>query len=1217
MSTAVDNLTDPYLQLSLDGVHLIEASAGTGKTFTLATLFTRLVVEKQLRIGRILAVTFTEAATQELRKRIRQRLQLAARLLGSLEDDHGDAEAQLTRRILRAHVHTSGESRATLQRRLQQAVDEVDLAAIFTIHGFCARVLREHALESGQTFDAPDLLGSERELHEVIAADLWRVYAAEDASLDALTQLWRDPDALAGDLSALLAPQPLLPEAGPVPADPREALAEATLRLSAAIDEALEEAVALLHSAFEQKIFDGRRAKRPSFDKAVATLREGHRAGVWSWDEKQHLHKLLPDSLLGYCKDGHHGKVPHGPVFTALAQLFAAEQDVIQWRRAMAVRLLHTLRGDARNRLLQLKRERRVQSYDDLINGVADALEGPHAEELVQRLRAQYAIALVDEFQDTDDRQWAIFQRVFGDPAGSGERAPALFLIGDPKQAIYGFRGGDVNTYLRAAADAKRAPELDRNFRSRPGVLNAIAQLYGNADASTGGNAFVQPGIAFYRVLPGTTRSDADYQWDGSPAPALRVQVVPANEDGKAFNAEASRRLASDACVAEIHAVLSAAQQGRAQIDGKPLQPGDIAVLVRKHSEATRIQQALARVGIPAVAAGKQSLFASQEAHDLRVLLLALLQPGDEGRLRAALSTVLLGEDASAIAALEHDGERQREHQLQLLQWRERWLKAGPLALVSDLCARHGERLLALLDGERRLSNYLQLSELLQQADARALGLHGVVDWLGQHIAGADPNDEAQLLRLESDAQRVQIVTLHKSKGLEYPLVLLPFVGIGSKPSTPDRRCVVHDGDRRVLHWKLDKDEPRWTAAVQAHAREEAAEDARLLYVGLTRAKQALWVVSGPFYNAASTHLGRMLSDLPALQATGLVDVAHGAVPSRLPLLELDSDGVVAPARRVTRAVPHDWWVYSFTQLAHADAGSDSAAASTEATAGAGDEPVDGAAGGEELAAVAEAAPWDPRFSGSRFGNVLHDALEHTDFSAWRQWRADDVAPAGCADGLRGALRAEGYADDDLEDGVALLTALVGQTLTVGLPEGGCLADLAPFERRAEIEFHFAMQPTAVPALLQLLHAHGVASARNGFGLRRQLEGLMTGKIDLTYTREGRWYVLDYKSNRLPDYSAARLHAAMGHSEYDLQALIYTVALHRWLRFRLGERYDYARDFGGIRYLFCRGLRAGDPSAPGVHAHCYPPQLVDGLDRLFAGGDAGHAGLLQRLGGQA
>ncbi|MGV8961629.1 MAG: UvrD-helicase domain-containing protein [Stenotrophomonas sp.] len=1215
MTTTVDNLTDPYLQLPLDGVRLIEASAGTGKTFTLATLFTRLVVEKQLRIGRILAVTFTEAATQELRKRIRQRLQLAARLLESLDAADGNPEELLTRAILRGHLDRAGESLAALQRRLQQAADEVDLAAIFTIHGFCARVLREHALESGQTFAAPELLGSERELHEVIAADLWRVYAAEDASLDALTMLWRDPDALAGDLSALLSAAPLLPEPGAALADPGPDACAAAQQLAVMFIAHGQDYFSKLGDAIDEGMLNKTSYKRDWLQPLQQALASWSRAPDYRIELDERLPRLTLQALAEKTNKKFAGQTPVSPLQPAIADFVAVLERVHQWRLQQASALLHTLREDARTRLLQLKRERRVQGYDDLINGVADALEGPHAPALVRQLRTQYAIALVDEFQDTDDRQWGIFQRVFGTVQDGAAHPPALFLIGDPKQAIYRFRGGDVNTYLRAAQTAEPAPALDRNFRSRPGVLGAIEQLYANANAVTNGLAFVQEGIAFHPVQPGTQRGDADYLLHGAPAPALQVQLLPGKEDGKPFNADTSRRLASEACVAAIHKMLAAAQQGQALINGTPVQPGDIAVLVRKHSEATRIQQALAAVGIPAVAAGKQSLFASQEATDLRVLLLALLQPGDEGRLRTALGTVLLGEDARAIAALETDGERQRAHQLQLLQWRERWLKAGPLALVSDLCARHGERLLALLDGERRLTNYLQLGELLQQADARALGLHGVVDWLGQRIAGADSDDEAQLLRLESDAQRVQIVTLHKSKGLEYPLVFLPFVGIGSKPSAPDRHCMVHDGQQRVLHWKLDKDEPRWSQAVTDHARDEAAEDARLLYVGLTRAEHALWVVSGPFYNAAGTHLGRMLSNLPALRESGAVDVVVGAVPGPLPLLRLEAGTVIAAARRVTRAVPHDWWVYSFTQLANADAGSDRAAASTQAFGGADDEPAQADPVTDD--AATEAAAWDPRFSGSRFGNVLHDALEHTDFAAWRGWQAETAAPDGCADGLRVALRGEGYADDDLEDGVAVLTALVGQTLTVTLPEGGCLAALGPYERRAEIEFHFALQPTAVPALLQLLHAHGVSTSRHGFGLRRQLEGLMTGKIDLTYTWQGRWYVLDYKSNRLPGYGAARLEAAMRHSEYDLQALIYTVALHRWLRFRLGEAYDYARDFGGIRYLFCRGLSAGDASAPGVYAHCYSPELVDGLDRLFAGGEAAHAQLLQRLGGTA
>jgi len=224
--------------------------------------------------------------------------------------------------------------------------------------------------------------------------------------------------------------------------------------------------------------------------------------------------------------------------------------------------------------------------------------------------------------------------------------------------------------------------------------------------------------------------------------------------------------------------------------------------------------------------------------------------------------------------------------------------------------------------------------------------------------------------------------------------------------------------------------------------------------------------------------------------------------------------------------------------------------------------------------------------------------LEQTEFAAWTHWQPGDEAPSGQANLINSALCAGGYVEDDLPDGAALVTALTGHTLTVPLPEGGALHTLAPDHYRAEIEFHFAMQRITVSDLLRLLHQYGVAAHRHGFGGRQRLEGLMTGKIDLTYHRNGRWYVLDYKTNRLPDYTPASVADAMQHSQYDLQALIYTLALHRWLRFRLGEGYDYARDFGGIRYLFCRGLgRAGQ----GIFAHRFAPELVHALDALFAG----------------
>ncbi|RZA10099.1 MAG: exodeoxyribonuclease V subunit beta, partial [Lysobacteraceae bacterium] len=328
--------------------------------------------------------------------------------------------------------------------------------------------------------------------------------------------------------------------------------------------------------------------------------------------------------------------------------------------------------------------------------------------------------------------------------------------------------------------------------------------------------------------------------------------------------------------------------------------------------------------------------------------------------------------------------------------------------------------------------------------------------------------------------------------------------------------------------------------------------------------------------------------------------IDEGEPPARLPRLPSQSDAVIPPARAIERRLAHDWWVYSFSQLAKADAGIDTASAATLPASGGNDEPE-----------VAEDTPtdddFDPRFAGNRYGVALHAALEHADFAAWNAWTPGDPAPAEEVRVIADALRHEGYADDLLEEGTALTTRLVGQTLTVALPEGVRLCDVRVGERRAEIEFQFALQPTRIEALLALLHAHGIVRERHGFGLRHKLEGLMTGLIDLTYRADGKWYVLDYKSNRLPGYDAAALQRAMAHSEYDLQALIYSLALHRWLRFRLGDGYDYARDFGGIRYLFCRGLDAARADSPGIHAQRFAPELIHALDALFGHATAGAA----------
>ncbi|HEV8693518.1 MAG TPA: exodeoxyribonuclease V subunit beta [Lysobacter sp.] len=1208
---------DPYLDLPLEGLQLIEASAGTGKTFTLATLVTRLVIERGLRVGQILAVTFTEAATQELRERLRQRLTLAAHLASGISSSEGNAEAALTRQLIERQLQH--ESPAALHARLQRAAREIDLAAVFTIHGFCARVLGDHALETGQTFIAAEMIGSDRELRDEVAADVWRAFGADATDAELLQRRWPGgPHALANELHALLnATQVLPPQPAPSP-DPSSVLQQAFEALCVAYAAHSEDAPARLNDAIAAGVIDGRKARAASYTKAWLNL--GHAISTRTLARTlDHLDKLTPERLRECAKAGREHQVPVSPLFNALGDWFAADLAREAWLAAQTIALVHRVRDAAAMRLTKLKRMRRVQTFDDLIDGVAAALDSGHGATLVQRLRQQYAVALVDEFQDTDPRQWAIFRRVFGATEGSsasfdsaqanGVQTRFLALIGDPKQAIYRFRGGDVHTYLAAAGDAQAAPPLMHNFRSRPAVLRAIETLYHRA----GDAAFVDARIRFHPVIAGGKVRDGDFQHDGRPAPALTVRVLPAPESGAAWKADESRRYAAHACVEAMHRLLGDARKGRTRIGQNVVHPGDLAVLVRTHDEAALMQGLLTQAGIPAVAAGRQSLFASEQAFEVLALLEALVQPGDEMRLRGALATVLLGLDAAQIARFDDDDHLRGEWQLRALDWRERWERHGPLALISDRCADNAPRLLQLLDGERRLTNLLQLGEMLQEAATHALGLHGLVDWLHTRIAEADSFDETQQLRLESDAQRVQVMTLHKSKGLEYPLVFLPFAGIG-KEHRVGRWCEIPGAEGRVLQLKSDaaEDESAWHEAVSTWQREERAEDARLLYVGLTRAEHALWLATGPLYRFDETPLTALLGDPATLRTDVAGDIvidAGGLPPTTLPPLPAPRAEAVPEARHARRMLNRDWWVYSFTQLARESVGNDVDAASHSADEGAADEPEPGA--GEPALTEQDAAFNDRRFSGSRFGNVLHTALERVDFTAWRDWRG--MIPTAQDAPLRSALHSGGYTEADSEDGLPTLAALVGHTLNVVLPEGLRLCDLAETQRRSEMEFHFALQPTSIEALLATLHAHGVLRDRQAFGLRRRLEGLMTGKIDLVYMDEGslddgsratRYYLLDYKSNRLPAYDPASLDAAMAESEYTLQALIYTVALHRWLRFRLGDSYDYERNFGGVRYVFCRGLDAANATSPGIHAHTPPRALVDALDALFAGGGA-------------
>jgi exodeoxyribonuclease V beta subunit len=1201
MSGAATAGGDAVFDTRLDERSLIEASAGTGKTYALAGLFVRAVIERRLRVPQILAVTYTVAATQELHARVRQRLERAEALAANWQEDGGaddDAETAMLRGLLRNALHDgSGETLTSLRWRLARAARDLDLAAISTIHGFCQRVLAEHALETAQPLLAAEIEARDAATRARLAVELWREFSQQESDTALsddlfLRRRFGDLAGLADAIDTLLAPEPLLPPAPATPpTDPRPAIAASWRSLRTALDADGDAVREMLQLAITDKTLNNSQYKPAHVDT------------LWRWLLAQHpdlppvqlhekLAKYTPQALLAGTSQKGQGKTPQSPLFASIAAFCEAQATLSVWQEARDVQRLHALREAARRRDAAYKASFNVRDYDDLIGAVHTAAVDPRiGPPLATALRAQFPLVLVDEFQDTDVRQWAIFDALFG----SG----GLVLVGDPKQAIYRFRGGDVHTYLEARASAEDTLSLQRNFRSRPGVLAVIEALFAQAPADALGE-----GIAFEPVAPGGNARDDDLCLDDAPAPALVFHTVPAREDTRAKDwvKEDSIRIAAALCADAIRDRLQLARDGRLlRRDGalglRPLEPRDCAVLVRTHREADAVRRALARRGVPAVASGRISLFETEEADELLTLLLALREGRDDRRLRAALATRLLGCTAVDIDALDQDSRLLRDWQQRFEDWRMRWERHGPQALIAQVVAEHAARLLAEADGERRVTNLLQLGELLQEAGSRKLGTQGQLDWLRGAIATAEPDDEAQQPRLESDAGRVHILTLHKSKGLEYPLVFLPFVGIGRDPQRNLKVAVYPYEGRRVRQWKTEQiypGAPSWDEAVQRHVAEDRAEDMRLLYVGLTRARDALWLCGGALAEHAGTALQRLLQgDAPSpalheslggdlLLSEGLPDVS----PRRLPPSPTEA---VPPARVATRRLQRDWWIHSFSQL-HQQKSQGAQALADEA-------PAD-----DERVTLPST---DPRLGGTRFGNALHHALEHVDFSVWRDHGDEDI-PSSQREILLDALRSQRYRDDDLDLGLQALAPLVARTLNVRLPEGVRLCELAPEARVSELEFHFGLRGAATRDLLRLLQAHGLLQDRHDFGAWPQLSGLMTGKLDLTYRVGERVYVLDYKSNQLPSYDQAALAERMRASEYDLQALLYAVALQRWLRLRLGTAYDFDRHFGGARYVFCRGLDArhdfdGAEPARGIFVPELPRVLVDAAEALLAG----------------
>jgi exodeoxyribonuclease V beta subunit len=1205
------------LAFPLQGSQLIEASAGTGKTFTISALYLRLILGhgdeasgfgRELLPPQILVVTFTDAATKELRERIRTRLAEAARFF---RDETPAPDALIAE--LRDQFDT--QQWPGCANRLDVAAQWMDEAAVSTIHSWCQRMLREHAFDSGSLFtqsletDHSDLLGE-------VLRDYWRLfcYPMQGDALNWVRSNWGGPAALLPRVRGLFASERDSDE-GKAPAELiDECLQErrvALIELKMPWRQWADELLAICQQGVASKTVDGRKMQARYFEPWFEKLK------AWAEDESLEqldigtgFTRLTPDGMTEAWK----GQTPSHPGLDAMSKL-KSSLDALPTPDAAV--LQHAAKWVGA-RFEEEKRRRAEMGFDDMLLRLDAALQSDGGERLATLIREQFPVALIDEFQDTDPVQYRIFESIYRIEDNSPETG--LFLIGDPKQAIYAFRGADIYTYLRARqATTGRLHTLGTNFRSSHGMVNAVNHVFERAESrEQGRGAFLfreKNGDNPVPFLPVESQGRKErLQVAGQEVAALNVWHLPSDQP---LSGVVYRQQLAAACASEITALLNGGQSANVGFvqDGKDfrgLRPSDIAILVRDGKEAQAVRGELAARGVRSVyLSDKDSVFAAQEAHDLLSWLKACAEPDVERSLKAALACITLNLPLAELERLNQDELVWETRVMQFRGYRELWRKQGVLPMLRRLLHDFHlpQTLMKRTDGERVLTNLLHLSELMQQAAAELDGEQALIRHLAELLAVSGQAGEEQILRLESDEQLVKVVTIHKSKGLEYPLVFLPFI-CSAKPV---------DGSRLPLHYHDGAGKAQIslkpTAELIAQADDERlAEDLRLLYVALTRAQHACWLgvtdlkrgnnnssvlhlsalgylLGGGASLGESSELKRWLQDLqqdcPAIHIDEMPQPAdeHYQPPC--------NDAVLSATLVPKRKASENWWIASYSALRISDVlsvGSDEAPDSPQAQKLFDDERLDPDAPREITAGGADIHRF-PR--GPNPGTFLHGLLE---------WAGDDgfaVTREALEDAIARRCNLRGW-----EGWITTLSDWLQHLLKSPLPVAGgqppvVLEQLKQY--RVEMEFWFASHKVDVVKLDELVRQHTHRGVARVAAEPVQLNGMFKGFIDLTFEHNGCYYVADYKSNWLGVDDLAYTEQAMEQSildnRYDLQYVLYLLALHRQLKARLPD-YDYDRHVGGALYLFLRGTRA---DSRGVYFVRPPRELIERLDRMFQG----------------
>jgi len=1176
------------LEVELYGAKLIEASAGTGKTYTIANLYLRHILDGR-GPGEILVVTFTNAATEELRGRIRARIYDALQLLNQAKP--GDDEFLAL--LLTQWQSLDGEAQQKQYKRLQLALRCMDEAAIFTIHGFCQRALTDHALSSGQPFDAT-LLNDDLALWDEALKDWWRKQSYMLASED-----WYLFQSCLVDLPTLLATQrnlqtghqpailPLIDEDLPALYQSWRLLEDTLQDLASAWQSQKNEVFEILQDSPALS-----RSKKLPYHKDNLVEIFKHWDAYFACEQRlvipDSIHYLCSDTLLANSTEKKRGTDPklETGFFLHAQQVF---DRIDQIKACFRVRALVEANSFAQQRVRTIKQQNRSLAYQDQLSLLVEALHKPEGVALAEKLRERFPVAMIDEFQDTDAIQYDIFKTLyFGHPDIS------LIMIGDPKQAIYSFRGGDIFTYIKAKQEpGVQHYSLLTNWRSEPRLVSAVNSIFEHRT-----EAFIYAYSIDYLAVQATTKKQAaPLLVDKAAVTPLTIWQISQSLEEKNQSARRVYELLNQAIADEITHLINGGAQKHIMLGAKPLRSGDIAILVRTAREGNSLRAVLAKNGIRAVTIGKDKVFDSDEASGLYGLLLAINHYSDRELLRAALASQLLNLDYLQIAEINDNEACWQDWSEKIRKLHLLWLHRGFIAMFQHLLQllEIGERIAESSFSQRRLTNLLHLAELAQQQSRISPGFDALLAWYRSQFS-ENTMDETEL-RLENDEDLVKIVTIHKSKGLEYPVVFAPFLWTcRPRAVKKDSILLFHDQNHNPV---IDLGSQQHQQHTFIAEKERLAEDIRVAYVAITRARAKVYLAWGDVGDGkmagrpAKTGLGYLLhpgqsaseldSNLPwAFNSAAdisedldtLVKASKGSIeiiplPQQTDGSKLDQPVNNEPLETTTfkARLVSDWKIASFTgltrdihQVAHRGS-----------TGISGDPILDFPAG-------------------SHVGLLLHSVLEHLDFAGNIKSQCDELLPS----------YAPRFGLDSIDYRKTLCKWLETLVISPLNDNGLTLSALSNRHRLNELRFDFALDNLSIDKLNELL------AQISGPGLMpvdvEDFRGLITGVIDLVFEYQGKYYLADYKSNflgaSLDDYSADNLKRAILDRRYDLQYLLYSIALHRYLSQRIPD-YVYERHFGGVYYLFIRAMRPDQASHCGVYFDLPAYADLKALDTLL------------------